>query len=464
MPAAARVAEDPKAREAFFELLTNADDVEHPSAVELASELGLLEAVVPEFGDIRGRMQHDTYHVYTVDHHTLAALTMLKRIARGDHNKDYPLATSLLLELDDERVLYLATLVHDTGKASGRDQCESGAEVAWATGRRLGLCDADVARCSMLVAEHLSMPMLSQKRDLSDPQLIAEFSSRVGTPQGLAELYLLSLVDTASVRPGNLTGWKLALLDELYLLARAHFRRGTTRARHQEPAPDEPVGMPERYRTLFDADLRNQQGALVQRMRAEGEIVALELSAGAGGLRLTLAAEDRPGLLAQTASVLCELGIEVMAADVFSTNDDPPVALDVFRVRARGEEERGVSPELIDLMRARLQEPWGPAELQRAPEPRVFRPWSPRPRTPTMVTFENDPAGSRTIIEIETESEVDTLERITLALGAEGIAIILARINVEAERAVDTFYVERLSDAQQTRLTERLGAYLDPGE
>lgn len=464
VPATAGVFEDAQAHAAFFELLTNTDDVEHPSALELASELGLLEAVVPEFGDIRGRMQHDTYHVYTVDQHTLAALTMLKRIARGDHNKDYPLATSLHLELDDDRVLYLATLVHDTGKASGRDQCESGAEVAWATARRLGLSDADVERCSMLVAEHLSMPMLSQKRDLSDPQLIADFARGVGTPHGLAELYLLSLVDTASVRPGNLTGWKLALLDELYLLARAHLRRGTTRARHQEPAPDEPVGMPERYRTLFDADLRNQHGALVQRMLTEGESVALELDVGAGGLRLTLAAADRPGLLAQTASVLCELGIEVMAADVFSSRDLPPVALDVFRVRARGEEERGVSPELIDLMRARLDEPWGPAELQRAPDPRTVRPWSPRPRTPTTVTFENDPSGSRTIIEIETESEVNTLERITLALAAEGIAIILARINVEAERAVDTFYVERLSDEQQTCLTERLGSYLDPGD
>ncbi len=464
VPANAGVAEDTQAHAAFFELLTNTDDVEHPSAVELASELGLLEAVVPEFGDIRGRMQHDTYHVYTVDQHTLAALTMLKRISRGDHNKDYPLATSLHLELEDDRVLYLATLVHDTGKASGRDQCESGAEVAWATARRLGLSDADVQRCSMLVAEHLSMPMLSQKRDLSDPQLVADFARRVGSPQGLAELYLLSLVDTASVRPGNLTGWKLALLDELYLLARAHLRRGTRRTRQQEPASDEPVGMPDRYRTLFDADLRNQHGALVQRMLAQGETVALELSVGAGGLRLSLAAADRPGLLAQTASVLCELSIEVMAADVFSSNDVPPIAVDVFRVRARGEEERGVSPELIDLVRARLEEPWGPAELQRAPEPRTSRTWSPRPRTPTTVTFENDPSGTRTIIEVETESEVDTLERITLALAAEGIAIVLARINVEAERAVDTFYVERLSEAQQTRLTDRLGSYLDPGE
>ncbi len=464
VPASVGLQADEQAHAAFFELLVNTDDVGHPSAVDLASELGLFEAIVPEFGEIRGRMQHDTYHVYTVDHHTLAALSMLKRIARGDHNKDFPLATSLHLELDDVRVLYLATLVHDTGKATSRDQCESGAEIAWETARRLGLGDDDVQRCSMLVAEHLAMPTLSQKRDLSDPTLIADFARRVGSPRGLAELYLLSLVDTASVRPGNLTSWKLALLDELYLLARAHMRRGSTRMPHQEPAQDEPVGMPERYRSLFDADLRNQHGALVQRMLTEGDGVALELDVAAGGtLRLTLAALDRPGLLAQTTSVFCEVGIEIVAADVFSSNDAPSVAVDVFRVHSRGEVERGIPPEMVEQIRARLAEPWGPDEIQRQPPPPRSRAWSSRGRTPTTVTFEDDPSGTRTIIEVETEAAADTLERITLALAAEGIEVLLARLNVEAERAVDTFYVDRLDDAQQARLTERLGGYLDPG-
>ena len=403
VPAAVGLDTDAQGHAAFFELLTNTQDVQHPSAVELASELGLLEAVVPEFGEIRGRMQHDTYHVYTVDQHTLAALGMLKRIARGDHNKDYPLATSLHLELEDLRVLYLATMVHDTGKATGRDQCESGAEIAWATARRLGLDDADVERCSMLVSEHLAMPTLSQKRDLSDPTLIAEFARRVGSPQGLAELYLLSLVDTASVRPGNLTGWKLALLDELYLLARAHMRRGSTRIPHQEPAEDEPVGMPARYRSLFDADLRNQHGALVQRMLTEGDGVALELDLAAGSLRLTLAAIDRPGLLAQTTSIFRALGIEIMAADVFSSNETPPLAVDVFRVGSRGEVERGIAPDMVEQIRAHLVQPWGPDEIQHRPTARPSRAWSSRSRTPTTVTFEDDPSGKRTIIEVETE-------------------------------------------------------------
>ncbi|MEM6291732.1 MAG: HD domain-containing protein [Myxococcota bacterium] len=463
VPSMSGMADDAAAHAAFFELLTNPQDVAHPSALEEANELGVLEAIVPEFGDVRGRMQHDTYHVYTVDQHTLAALAMLKRIARGDHNKDYPLATSLHLEIEDDRVLYLAALVHDTGKASGRDQCESGAEVAWETARRLGLGDAAVARCSMLVAEHLTMPLLSQKRDLSDAQLIGDFARRVGSPQALRELYLLSLVDTASVRPGNLTGWKLALLDELYLLARAHMRRGTVVPPHQEPAEDEPLGMPERYRSLFDADIRNQHGALVQRMLAEGARPELELDAAVGGLRFTLAAMDRPGLLAQTMSVFRAFGIEVMAADIFSTTDDPPVAVDVFRVQARDGEERGIEPEVVAQMAHQLAQPWGPEDLQRPPQAKAARLWSPRARTPTTVTFEDDPSRTRTIIEVETEREVDTLERITLALAAEGIDILLARINVEAERAVDIFYVESLTEAQQNSLADRLEAYLDPG-
>jgi [protein-PII] uridylyltransferase len=292
--------------------------------------------------------------------------------------------------------------------------------------------------------------------------LVAEFAQRVGSPRGLAELYLLSLVDTASVRPGNLTGWKLALLDELYLLARAHMRRGTARARRQEPAEDEPVGMPLRYQSLFDADLRNQHGALVQRMLAEGDSVAVEVGVTAGTLRLTLAAHDRPGLLAQTAAVLRELGVEVLAADVFSSTDIPPVAVDVFRVRSRDGDEHGMSLQIVEQLRARLARPWGPAELSAPPRPRPNRAWAARPQRRTTVTFEDDPSGTRTIIEVETESAADTLERITLALAAEGIEIILARINVEAERAIDTFYVSRLDEAQQSRLTERLGRYLDP--
>src|SRR5690606_37725463 len=127
---ARRLVEEPEAQRRLLELLVEPDDVGRPSALTLCNELRLLERVVPEWGPIRGRMQHDTYHVYTVDEHTLGAVAMLKQIARGEHNKDYPLATALHLSLDDPTVLYLATLVHDAGKAEEGDQCETGAVIA----------------------------------------------------------------------------------------------------------------------------------------------------------------------------------------------------------------------------------------------------------------------------------------------------------------------------------------------
>ena len=119
---AASLSREPEAQRRLLELLVEPEDLGAPSALDLCAELRLLERAVPEWGPIRGRMQHDSYHVYTVDRHTLNAVAMLKRIARGEHNKDHPLATALHLGIDDPTVLYLAALVHDAGKAEEGDQ------------------------------------------------------------------------------------------------------------------------------------------------------------------------------------------------------------------------------------------------------------------------------------------------------------------------------------------------------
>ena len=448
---------DPEAQRRFMDLLTHPDDVGHPSSLELANELGVIEAVVPEFGPIRGRMQHDAYHVYTVDQHTLAALAMLKRLARGEHNKDYPLATALHLEIDDPRVLYLATLVHDAGKARVGDQCETGAAIATEVAARANLSSAEIERCSLLVREHLTMPLLSQKRDISDPLLIAEFAKRIGERQALRELYLLSLVDTASVRPGNLTAWKLTLLDELYLQASAHLRRGTIVARRQIVRADEPENLPDRYYGLFHQEMRKRHGVLVERLEAEGRTVLLELEFGSGALRLTLVGQDRPGLLAQVTATLDEHGVEVLAADVFSANG---LAVDVFRVEPVEGPEQGIDAETITQIEQELQDPLPKEALAAAPQPRTPPPWSGAPRTPTRIVFDRDPSGERTIVEIVTEVSSDLLRRITRAFAVEGLEILIARTNAEANRASNVFYVDALEPAEQEQLATRLRAYL----
>jgi [protein-PII] uridylyltransferase len=460
-PAAEGLSREPEAQRQLFDLLCEPNDLGTPSSLELAVELGLLERVVPEFAPIRGRMQHDPYHVYTVDQHTLGAIAMLKRLARGEHNKDFPLATAVHLEIDDPRVLYLATLCHDMGKALPGDQCDVGAVVARTVAQRCGLPPVEAERCAKLVGEHLSMPLLSQKRDLSDPLLIAEFADTIGDRGTLKELYLLSLVDMAQVRPGNLTSWKLTLLDELYLQTCAHLQRGTVGARLPPRRRGELDGMPGRYYSLYHLDMRRHHARLVERLATEDRQAMLEVASGSGALRLTLVARDRPGLLAQATAIVDDHGLEILAADVFSAPGSTPVALDVFRVAAKDGPEHGVDVATVTAMEQALQRGLDRQFLQTPLPPRRGRRWH-RPPVPTRIAFDRDPAGERSIVEVETEAGSDVLRRITLAFAAEGVSILLARCNTEAERAANVFYVPTLDDVQQRQLSGRLRRYLEP--
>ncbi|MCA9709335.1 MAG: HD domain-containing protein, partial [Myxococcales bacterium] len=456
--AAQRLCDEPEAQRRLLAMLVEPEDVGRPSALALCNELRLLERVIPEWGPIRGRMQHDSYHVYTVDQHTLNAVAMLKRIARGEHNKDYPLATALHLSLDDPTVLYLATLVHDAGKGQEGDQCETGAIVARRVAERAGLAAPEADRCARLVGEHLTMPLLSQKRDLSDPLLIAEVGDRIADRRTLTELYLLSLVDMACVRPGNLSSWKLTLLDELYLLTLGYLRRGNRVVAARVAQPDEPEGMPDRYYALYERDLRKEHFALAERLRTEQRRVLLDLRAGAGSLRLTLVALDRPGLLAHAAAVFDEHDVEVLAADVFTQPTEPAVAIDIFRVAPRDVSAVGIDPATVAAMEQALEQPRQPDP--RPPTPRPRRPWEGGLRVPTVIGFERDPAGERTIVDVQTAEAPGVLRRITRAFHEEGHEILLARCDTEAERASDVFYVAPLSEAAQERLRQRLERYL----
>jgi [protein-PII] uridylyltransferase len=304
------------------------------------------------------------------------------------------------------------------------------------------------------------MPLLSQKRDLSDPLLIAEFAGRVGDHETLRELYLLSLVDTASVRPGNLTAWKLTLLDELYLQTRAQLRRGTIVARRHVVRRGEPENMPDRYYGLFHLDMRRQHGALVERLVAEDRNALLELELGSGALRLTLVARDRPGLLAQFTAILDDHAIVVLAADVFTSPGPPALAVDVFRVASAAGPEQGIDVLTITAIEQQLQEALPREALLAPPKRRVARPWSGAPRTETRIVFDSDPAGERTIVEVETEAGTDVLRRVTLAFAAEGLEILIARTGAEANRASNVFYVAALAEAAQQSLGRRLREYL----
>lgn len=456
-----RLCGDREAQRRFLELLVNPTDAGSPTAVQVLHDLGLLEQLVPEFAPSRGRMQHETFHVYTVDQHSLFAVEYLKGIGRGDYRKDRPLATAVHLGLDDLRALYLATMLHDSGKAYG-EQCAEGAKIARVAAQRAGLGGTDAERCAKLVAMHLEMPRISQKRDLSDLALIADFAEQVGDKRTLAELYLLSLADTASVAPDFLTEWKATLLDELYLLTAAHLSRRRMKMIGARGSEDEPEGLPDRYYVVFDPELRKQHKELLDGYDIS-EPVRLVLEHGSGAIRLTVVAPDRKGLLFAVAAALDDAGFDTLAADIYSfDHQDRALALDVFRIAPR-DPQRAVDAELVPMLEASIARRLGELEthLQTPPEPLPQH--SVRKPLEASVAFFPDTNGRRSIVEIIAPDRPGVFRRVTLAFASLGIDIELAKVVTDAREAQESAYVlfvDRLDQdgiaAVEARLTRDL--------
>ena len=305
---------------------------------------GVLGALLPEFGRVTALHQHDMYHVYTVDTHLVFALQRLGALMGGELLDQEPLASHVAREVTRPLALALGVLFHDAGKGLGGDHSRKGAELVRKVCERLGVPEPEAADAEFLVAEHLVMSHTSQRRDLSDPELIAGFAARMGDRRRLDMLFLLTYVDIASVGPQTWNEWKRRLLTELYEKSAAELERPAA------PRPDtahrqalEGRGysterieaflqlLPRRYFSFADpGESPRALRVLEQGARRELTAVARELPASDMTL-LTVSTEDRPGLLSVIAGVLTAHRIDILGADVFSTADGR--ALDFFVVR-----------------------------------------------------------------------------------------------------------------------------------
>src|SRR5262249_44802485 len=160
-------------------------DQANPSRLEQMHDIGLLGALIPEWEPVAGRVQHDVYHVYTVDQHSLYAVAMMKALARGEHAKDHPRPSEEIARIERPAVLYLATLIHDIGKPLGRNHPVRGAALAVTVAQSLGMDEDEVRQVEVLVRDHLVMALTSQRRDLEDPGLIAGLARLCRDPEGL---------------------------------------------------------------------------------------------------------------------------------------------------------------------------------------------------------------------------------------------------------------------------------------
>ncbi len=420
---------------AFFDLLEASGDGT-VDGLALASDAGLLERLIPAWAKMRGKLQMEGLHALTADRHSLRAVGFLHALDRGEYDKAFPLATHLWLACNRRREVLLATLLHDVGKAiDPARQAEAGAPVARRVAADLGLGEAAADRVALLVRHHGDMPATSQRRDLTDPAVVATLARTVGSPDVLAALYLVSLADMSQVRPGYLTDWKRALLDELYLrtlrlLVRPARSPAALARRDLE-------GLPPRYYDAYDPDLRARNAEAVEAVRAGRMPAVVEVAPGPGALRMLVVVRDAPGLLAKIAEAFDAAGVDVLAADVFVVPGEPKVALDVFRVRRRDGDGAGWSPEELDGLARRIEAP-GPPE----PPPRPSAGGATGRGGPVATAVRFDEGPEHTIVEVRTPDRPGVLRRIAYALFEQGIGIHLARCSEDAGVVDDVFYVD----------------------
>jgi [protein-PII] uridylyltransferase len=497
---AAELAADPAAAEHFLALLVDERDARSPSLLEGMHDLGLLAALMPEFAPCTARVQHDIYHVFTVDQHSLYAVGRLKALARGELERELPVATQAMREVERKVPLYLGTLLHDVGKPLGKGHAEKGARLGRIIGARLRLSAADLGLVELLIARHLVLSHLSQRRDLSDMALIARLASDLGDEETLRALYLLTVADMSMVAPGNLTAWKEQLLRELYQRTLTYLRRGADLAEtglpgtvaatmaatlgrrkrqaaallRDEVSDLEPwfAGLPERYFAQTPPVLIASHVRLSRGRAPGGVALAATHHPRKGWSELSVVTDDAPGLLARLAGVLLAGRIDVMSAQIACRRpsgglgagaSEGAEAIDVFLVRDRY--GRALTDERVEALHQDLVRVLaGEVEVSRLIEGRRERTTlRPRvtPRVATEIKIDNEVSAECTVVDVYTQDRPGVLYTITRTLSALGMDIDLAKVATEADRVADVFYVR---DREGHKLTgavaQSLGAAL----
>jgi len=458
------------------------------SIVSELHDVGLLLAMIPEFAPVVGRVHHDIYHVYTVDVHSVAAVDRLHALARGELALEHPLGCRLAAEIANPKMLALATLLHDVGKAiGGHNHAQRGAEMARDILLRLGLAAEDVDDACHLILKHLALYVVAARRDLGDPATIADFAQEVRGREGLRDLYLLTVADLSTTSPNAMTKWKAGMVDALWRATDALLSGDTAnepsrvlRAREQVRAlwPHDAdwralaeylETMPERYLTA-NTPSEIVAHALVATQPRESPVAAslvpsklediVELcvvTEGRASTGLCVVAGDRPGLLAAISAAISANRLRIQAAQIHSRplRDGGTQAVDLFSVHVSREDELTLEERMAKLehdLNSVILGTLEPRSLLR--RPRSSR-WSERPAPPveTKVVIEHHASSQHTIIEVVTQDRPALLFYLAEALHTLGLTIGIAKISTEGTRVIDVFYVN-----------EADGAKIEPGE
>jgi [protein-PII] uridylyltransferase len=471
---------NPANRALFMEILRRPTGITH--ALRRMNQYGVLGRYIPAFGRIVGRMQHDLFHVYTVDEHILMVVRNLRRFAVPEMAHEYPLCSRLIAEFERIEVLYLAGLFHDIAKGRGGDHSKLGMADAARFCRAHGMSKDDTELVTWLVEQHLMMSATAQKQDLSDPDVIRAFADKVGNDRRLVALYLLTVADIRGTSPKVWNAWKAKLIEDLFHTTRKVLNPGTVPAENTLQARQERAlvklrayaiaeGAPRKLWSKLDDSyfLRHDEQDIVwhtrllnYRVDTPVPIVKARLSPIGEGLQVMIYAPDEKSLFARICGFFQSMSFSIVEAKIYTTRHG--YALDSFQVMDPAHATSHYR-DLISYIEHELQtQLQAHAALPAPSKGRLSRQVKYVPMTPE-VHIRPDEKGAYYYLNVVAGDRPGLLYRIARVLDEHGINLYTAKINTLGERAEDTFLVngEALRDTKEVvRLETELVQALQP--
>ncbi|HWZ72957.1 MAG TPA: [protein-PII] uridylyltransferase [Casimicrobiaceae bacterium] len=456
---------DPDNRARFMAILRQPRGVTHE--LRRMNQYGILGRYLPVFGRIVGQMQHDLFHVYTVDEHILMVIRNLRRFTEAQHAHEYPLCSRLIADFDRREVLYVAGLFHDIAKGRGGNHSALGSRDARRFCRQHGLSQEDTQLVAWLVEQHLTMSLTAQKQDITDPDVVAAFVAKVATERRLAALYLLTVADIRATSPRVWNAWKAKLLEDLFHAANARLS-GDTGGRGLQDSLDArraeaarrlrlyavPEGAEQKLWQCLDEVYFQRHSAdeiawharhLYFRVDGAEPVVKTRLAREGAGLQVMIYLPDQKELFARICGFFGRAQLSILEARIHTTRHG--YALDTFDVHDPTNPNASYREAMSFIEYELKQALMTRAQLRLSAPGRISRHLRHFPLTPEIRIFPDD-KGTHFILEIVAGDRPGLLSRIAYVLAAANVNVESAKINTLGERAEDVFLLDgaRLHD------------------
>ena len=460
-----------KANTFFINVLTNINNSE--KVLRSMSEIGLLGRFIPDFQKVVARVQHDMYHTYTVDEHTINAIGILRKIDNGELKSKFDLASEVIKKIVSKKVLYIALFLHDIAKGRGGDHSILGGEVAQNLCPRFGLNADETETVVWLVENHLLMSQVAFKRDLQDPNTIIDLKKKIQSPELLKLLYVLTVADITAVGPEIWNSWKDNLLKIVYNETLMEINGGgdiksrtvvedAAKTKLRNSLSDWSDQEFEKYINRFfsyywtniNFDVHLHHAKLIRDADSKDLKIKIDIENldDQGVTEISIYTQDHLGLFARTCAGLALAGTSVQDARIVTTKDG--MTVNTFLIRSANSfsfiEDKNRISTLEDTIRKTISEERDPKilikEFKSIQIPSRKDSFIIEPR----VLIDNLSSKTHTLIEINSKDKIGLLHTLASELFLMGLHISTARISTYGVRVVDVFYIKNMTGGKIT--------------